>query len=148
MIGDFMKRTALILFLLVPLSILAQHDHHSSEKKEAPPSLFTGLSDLHHPVSTKSAEAQKYFDQGLALIYAFNHDEAINSFKRAVELDPNLAIGYWGIALAYGSNYNLPAIEDREKAAYEALQKAVALAPKAADNERAYIEALSKRYSE
>src|SRR5262249_54105994 len=145
--GDFMKRTALFLILLMPPVVFAQHDHHSSDKKEAPAALFTGLSDLHHPVSTKNAEAQKFFNQGLALIYAFNHDEAINSFKRAVELDPNLAIAHWGIALAYGSNYNLPAVEDREKAAYEALQKAVALVSKASEHERAYIEALSKRYS-
>jgi tetratricopeptide (TPR) repeat protein len=108
---------------------------------------FLGLGGLHHPVSTKSAEAQKFFDQGLALVYAFNHDEAIRSFKNAAGLDPELAMAYWGIALALGPNINLPVDPEREKAAYEALQKAQALSKKAPEQERAYIEALSKRYS-
>ncbi len=141
-----MRMRLLILLLLLSSSSFAQH-HHSSSTDSKPAMVFSGLSDLHHPVSTKNAEAQKFFNQGLALLYAFNHDEAAYSFKRAAELDPNLAMAYWGMALAYGSNYNLGPLPDREKLAYEAVQKALALASKAAENDRAYIQALAKRYS-
>ena len=70
---------------------------------------MTGLGNLHHPVSTKNLEAQKFFDQGLRFIYAFNHDEAARSFQHAAELDPKLAIAWWGVAEAVGPNYNDPA---------------------------------------
>jgi tetratricopeptide (TPR) repeat protein len=98
-------------------------------------------------VSTQNAEAQKLFSQGLALVYGFNHDEAVRSFQAALKADPNLAMGWWGIALANGSNYNLPSMADREKAAFEAIQKAQALAPKASSRERDYIATLAKRYT-
>src|SRR5262245_29599380 len=97
-----------------------------------------GMGKVHHPVSTKKAEAQAYFDQGLALVYAFNHDEAGQAFRRAAELDPDLAMAHWGVALIYGSNYNLPPIPDREQLAAGAMEKAVALAPKASPAEQAY----------
>ncbi|HVW09951.1 MAG TPA: hypothetical protein VHC90_15285, partial [Bryobacteraceae bacterium] len=60
--------------------------------------LMTGLGNTHHPVTAKNPEAQKYFDQGLGLIYAFNHEEAVHSFTRAAQLDPNCAMAFWGIA--------------------------------------------------
>jgi hypothetical protein len=82
-----------------------------------------------------------------SMIFAFNHDEATRSFQRAAELDPRLAMAHWGMALALGANYILPAEPDREKSAYAALQKALALAAKAPEQGRAYIEALAKRYS-
>src|SRR5262245_58494380 len=104
-----------------------------------------GLGKHHHPVATKSQEAQRFFDQGLTLLYAFNHDEAIRSFRRAAELDPKLAMAQWGIALCHGSNYNLRADEGQLKAAYEALKKAQELAKAAPEHERAYNEALAKR---
>ena len=71
----------------------------------------------------------------------------MRSFKRAAELDPNLAMAHWGVALALGTNINLAVNAEREKLAYEAVQKALALASKATEPERAYITALSKRYS-
>ena len=108
---------------------------------------MSGLGSLHHPVTTTNPEAQRFFDQGLALVYAFNHDEAIRSFKRAAELDPKLAMAWWGIGLALGPNINLDVDPEREKAAYDAVQKALALAAGASENERAYIAALAKRYS-
>lgn len=135
-------------FLLVLLSsglALSQDPHISIDKQ--PTSLISGLGSLQHPVSTSNAEAQRFFNQGLTFIYAFNHYEAIRSFKRAAELDPNLAMAYWGISLALGSNYNAKADPPNNKTAYEALQKALSLASKASDNERSYIEALAKRYS-
>ncbi len=116
-------------------------------KMEQPATLMAGLGSVHHPVSTTNPEAQRFFDQGLALVYAFNHDEAVRSFKRAAELDPRLAMAWWGVGLALGPNINLDVDPAREKAAYDAVQKAIALSAGASENERAYIEALAKRYS-
>jgi tetratricopeptide (TPR) repeat protein len=126
-----------------------QHTSHNAKKNaaEQPATQVPGMGSQHHPVSATNAEAQKFFDQGLSFVYAFNHDEAIRSFKRAAELDPQMAMAYWGIALALGPNINLDVDPDREKAAYEAMQKALSLAAGAPENERAYIEALSRRYS-
>ena len=127
---------------------LPQHSkHQTADPKEKPAELVSGMGTHHHAVSTTNPEAQKFFDQGFAFVYAFNHDEAIRSFKRAAEIDPDLAMAYWGIALALGPNINLDVEPDREKAAYEAVQKALSLAAKGPENERAYIEALRKRYS-
>jgi len=106
-----------------------------------------GLGSVHHPVTTKSKHAQAYFDQGMRLIFAFNHEAAIRSFTRAWELDPNLAMAQWGIAYALGPNINHPMDPTAHKAAYEALEKAIALQPRASPAERTYIEALTKRYS-
>jgi pimeloyl-ACP methyl ester carboxylesterase len=105
------------------------------------------LGEINHPVSTTNAEAQGFFNQGLAYLYGFNHDEAVRSFKRAAELDPQLAMAYWGMSLAQGSNYNLQAEGPQLLEAYGNLQKAITLGTKAPENERAYIDALSKRYS-
>ena len=107
---------------------------------------MSGLGDLHHSVSTQNAQAQQFFDQGLRLIYAFNHDEAARSFKRAVELDPKLAMAYWGIAEAVGPNYNDPASDDRFKQSHEAIQQAVDLSSNASPNEKDYIDAMAKRF--
>ena len=84
--------------------------------KPVPVTLVTGLGDLHHPVSTHNPQAQQFFDQGLRFIYAFNHDEAARSFQHAAELDPKLAMAYWGVAEAVGPNYNDPADPDRYQA--------------------------------
>ncbi|HEX8920352.1 MAG TPA: alpha/beta fold hydrolase [Pyrinomonadaceae bacterium] len=141
-----MRKLFLALLLLIPGIALGQHQHPGVEVK--PATLATGLGPVHHPVSTTKAEAQKFFDQGLAYIYAFNHEEAVRSFKRAAELDPSLAMARWGIALALGSNYNLQADAPQLKEAYANLREALTLAAKASEQERAYIEALSKRYSD
>ncbi len=103
---------------------------------------------MHHAVTTSKPEAQRYFDQGLTLIYAFNHDEAARSFRYAAVIDPQCAMAYWGVALAVGPNYNDPDIDlSREKAAVEAIQKALAAAGKTTENEQGYVHALAKRYS-
>jgi len=109
---------------------------------------MTGMGKLHHPVSTKNVQAQQFFDQGLRLIYAFHHDEAARSFQRAAELDPKLAMAYWGVAEAVGPNYNDPASDHRFKAAHEAIQKARDLSVSAPANEQAYIAAMAKRLPE
>jgi tetratricopeptide (TPR) repeat protein len=136
-----------ISFLLAGLlcvpSIAQEHSAHSQSK---PATLMAGVGTLHHPVSTSNPEAQKFFDQGLCLIYDFNHDEAARSFQRAAELDPKLAMAYWGIAEAVGPNYNDPASEDRFRQAHEAIQKAVDLSANASPSEQAYIRAMAKRF--
>ncbi|MBI5854694.1 MAG: hypothetical protein HZB35_05585 [Nitrospirae bacterium] len=109
--------------------------------------LFDNLGNLHHPITTTSAPAQQYFDQGLRLVYAFNFEEAIYSFEEAVRQDPDAAMSYWGIALALGPNINAPMNKAQERRAYEASQKARTKAAKASPAERALIEALATRYS-
>ncbi len=109
--------------------------------------LYPGLGNYHHPITTQNPEAQTYFNQGLTLLYGFNHDEAARYFRRAAELDPEAAMPYWGLALAIGPNYNDTAVdENRAQATYDAVQKAVVRAPKASAREQDYIRALAKRY--
>ena len=139
--------SVLLVLMICSATSSAQHGEMPMSPAEKPATIVAGMSSLHHPVSTTNAEAQKFFDQGLAFVYAFNHDEAIRSFKRAAGLDPRLAMAHWGIALALGPNINLDVDPEREKAAYDAVQKARSLAAGASENERAYIEALAKRYS-
>jgi tetratricopeptide (TPR) repeat protein len=128
---------------LLSYGVAAQTHDHSQAK---PVTLVSGLGDLHHPVTTKNPQAQQFFDQGLRYIYAFNHDEAARSFHHAAELDPNLAMAYWGVAEAVGPNYNDPASDDRFKEAHEAVQKAVDLLGNASPSEKAYIQAMALRF--
>jgi tetratricopeptide (TPR) repeat protein len=109
--------------------------------------LYTNLGSHHKTISTKVPATQQYFDQGLRLVYGFNHAEAIRAFTRAAELDPTCAMCYWGIALAYGPHVNAPMDQPSGVAAYAALQKARALASGATPTERAYIEAVGQRYA-
>lgn len=108
--------------------------------------VFDGLGDHHHPVTTRSSLGQRYFDQGLTLLYGFNHAEAVRSFQALAELDPGCAMAWWGVALAHGPNINRPMEKSDVPRAWEALQKALALKPKASAKERAYIDALAQRY--
>ncbi|MFZ0678164.1 tetratricopeptide repeat protein [Candidatus Binatus sp.] len=111
--------------------------------------IFDGLGSLHHPVTTKtnSILAQRFFDQGLTFVYAFNDDEAAGSFEQAAHLDPEMAMAYWGIALSLGPNINLPEDTDRGKMAYAAISKAKSLEGNASAAEREYIDALANRYA-
>lgn len=113
----------------------------------APVPLYTDLGTWHHAV-TASPGAQKYFDQGLRLTYAFNHDEAIASFKEGARLDPDCAMCWWGVALDLGPNINLPMDPKAEPEAWAAAQKAQTLAPKVTPAERDYIAAVAKRYAD
>jgi tetratricopeptide (TPR) repeat protein len=121
-------------------------EHPAPAKAKSAAVLMTGFGNWHHPVSTKNAQAQAFFDQGLRLIYAFNHDEAMRSFQHAAELDPKLAMAYWGIAEAVGPNYNDPASADRFVQAHAAIEKAQALAADTSESDKAYIDALAKRF--
>lgn len=144
-----MKFLMLLILIVAPIYVFGQmnHDMMKMPKETEALTLDEGLGNISHPVSTQNAEAQKYFNQGLAYMYAFNHAEAIKSFKHAAELDANLAMAYWGAALGLGSNYNVTADANQLKEAYATLQKAIQLAPKASEIERDYINALAKRYS-
>src|SRR5690242_5875761 len=93
-------------------------------KKPAVP-LFDGLGMHSRKIETKSATAQRYFDQGLMFMFAYNHDEAVRAFRQAADFDPGCAMAYWGIALASGMNYNNPSFTpENAKAASGALTKA------------------------
>ena len=108
--------------------------------------LFDNLGSLHHPITTTSEQAQRYFDQGLRLVYAFNHEEAIRSFEAAAQEDPKAAMPYWGIALALGPNINSAMEKKDEHRAIEMVQKARRLADHVTSVEQAYIDALVTRY--
>ena len=109
--------------------------------------LFSGLGDFHRRVSTSSDEAQAYFDQGMRLLWAFNHDEAARSFAQAVMLDPECAACYWGVALTVGPNYNYAHVSAARAAlAFAAVTSAQEHAAAATSVERDLIEALTARY--
>ena len=109
---------------------------------------FEEIGPYRRPVTTSSDEAQRYFDQGLAWMYSFNHDEAIRSFAKAAELDPDCAMAWWGISICEGPNYNDPVMTDeRSGAAWSALKEAEARAASASPVERGLIEALAARYA-
>lgn len=110
--------------------------------------LISGLQINEHPVTTKSKEAQRFFNQGLNLVYGFNHDQAYWSFQKAVALDPDFAMGYWGMALALGPNINMDITGKSEKIAFEHIQKARELFSHITESEKDYINALSKRYTD
>jgi tetratricopeptide (TPR) repeat protein len=143
---DAVKQIYLALsLLLLSTPAIAQHAGHATDAK--PAALMDGYGDWRHPVSTRNPEAQRFFDQGLKLVYAFNHEEAVRSFQHAAELDPDCAMAYWGMALALGPNINADVDPEREKLAYAAIQKAQSLSAKVSEPERAYIDAMAKRYS-
>jgi tetratricopeptide (TPR) repeat protein len=112
----------------------------------ADPPLFDNLGSLNHPITTTSEQAQRYFDQGLRLVYAFNHEEAIRSFEAAIQQDSQAAMPYWGIALALGPNINSAMEKKDDRRAIEMVRKARQLADHTTRGEKAYIEALAARY--
>jgi tetratricopeptide (TPR) repeat protein len=109
--------------------------------------LFGDLGTHHVAISTKVPLAQQYFDQGMRLVYGFNHGEAIRAFNEAARLDPDCAICHWGAALAYGPHVNAPMDSAASVAAWAQMEQALALAPKASAKEQAFIKALSARYA-
>ncbi len=114
---------------------------------EPPVVLIDGLGDHQHPITTDNPEAQRFFDQGLILTFAFNHAEAIRAFEKAHDLDPRSPMPLWGKALALGPNYNIDVDPLSEKLAWETIQQADALAANAPERERVYVAALAVRYS-
>ncbi len=141
-----MKTLAQVLFGAFLCLGVAAAQEHPMHVQGRPVTLITGIGNAHHPVSTHNPQAQQFFDQGLRFIYDFNHDEAARSFQHAAELDPRLAMAYWGVAEAVGPNYNDPADPERYKQAHEAVQKAVDLSASASESDQAYVQALAKRF--
>lgn len=132
---------ATLALALTPVLAAAQHAHAGAK-------LLGGLGSHHHAITTTSPQAQRFFDQGLALAYAFNHPEAKRSFEEAARLDPSCAMCHWGIAFVLGPNINASMDLAVSAEAYDASRRALELAPNATARERAYIEALAKRYSQ
>ncbi len=131
--------------LCLSLSVLEPAE--AAERVASRVPLFENLGTLHHPITTRSKEAQRYFDQGLRLVYAFNHEEAIRAFEEAARLDPSAAMAYWGIALALGPNINAGMDKTDERRAWEALQKTRSYSAHVTPAEQAYLQAISTRYS-
>ena len=109
--------------------------------------LYDNLGSHHHEITTSSPEAQKFFDQGMKLSYAFNHGEAIRAFKQAIALDASCAMCYWGVAFALGPNINAPITEPAATEAFQAIEQAKKLAANIGERDRAYIDALAKRFA-
>jgi len=115
---------------------------HAEEK------LFSGLGNYHRTITTSSSQAQKYFDQGLAFLFAFNHDEAIRSFTEASKLDPKSTMIWWGLSNANGPHINNPIVdEEHQKAAWAAVMKGMAKGNHESKLEQALMQATQKRFS-
>ncbi|MEM9209172.1 MAG: hypothetical protein AAGA61_07990, partial [Pseudomonadota bacterium] len=133
-------------------SVLTDEARNALAERAGAP-LFDGMGNHHHRVTTKDANAQRYFDQGLVIDFGFNHAESARSFRAAQTLDPDCAMCFWGEALALGPNINVTSdgkvvmADDERRQAYAAMQKAVALKAKVTDVERDYIDALAVRYN-
>jgi tetratricopeptide (TPR) repeat protein len=141
-----------IAFISFP-ALAQQHEHSAGSATSATPvaspaCTAKGFGTVYHAVKTGSGQAERLFEQGMALDYGFNHRQAEECFRQAAQLDPGMAMAYWGIALVLGTNYNLPVDDEREKLAYENVQKALALSVNGLRIERDYIEALARRYTD
>ncbi|MGH7305684.1 MAG: hypothetical protein ACRELZ_20570 [Candidatus Rokuibacteriota bacterium] len=123
------------------------HGAHATSAEGGRPVLYDTLGSYSYRITTSSAEAQRWFDQGLRLAYGFNHLEAQRAFREASRLDSACAMCFWGIAITEGSNYNHPTDADREKKAASAAQEAVRRSANVKPPERAMIQAIAKRHS-
>ncbi len=141
-----MKRLQIFIISILFTVSFGLFNSISSKTSTTTAPLFTGMGDLHHAITTKSAQAQRYFDQGLTLAYGFNHAEAARSFRQAIKLDPNCAMCNWGLAYVLGPNINAKMEDDAVPESYTAIQQAIKLANNASKSEQAYIDALAKRY--
>ena len=139
-----LQRISCISFLVLMGTLLPEGI--CSQPAAMPAPLFEQLGSHHHPITTRSKEAQRYFDQGLMLLYNFNHREAIRSFEAVATLDPECAMAHWGVAFAHGPHINAPMGDDAIAPAWAALQAAIARRGKAGPRERDYIDALAHRY--
>lgn len=129
--------------MLIALALLASCAVPSNDTVP----LYTDLGSHHIAVSTRAAKAQLYFDQGMRLVYGFNHAEAIRAFTEATRLDPSCAMCYWGIALANGPHVNAGMDSAGGVAAWAAISEAKKQLPHATSREKAYIHALVNRYA-
>lgn len=130
-----------------PMSCAPQLSDADWYSSGTPAPLFEGMDILHYPITTKSPEAQKYFNQGLLFSYGFNHAEAARSFYQAARIDSTCAMCYWGYAFVLGPNYNAGMDADHYIRAFEAIQKAVATSGPCTPKEKALIKAMATRYT-
>ena len=130
-----------------PMNMPAMPAVYSGEADKPGAPVFAGLGAHHHAISTRNPETQRFFDQGVNLLFGFNHAEAIRSFREGARLDPECAMCWWGVAFALGPNINLPMPDDAVAPAMLALNRARALEAKASPEEQAWIEALAVRYA-
>ena len=137
------------LLKVIPLAVCVFSASAQEKTPLAKPAdlTLTAVGRQHHPIATKNTKAQAYFDQGITLLYGFNHEEAARSFQRSAELAPASPMPLWGIAMAVGPNYNLDVDAERERVAFETIQKARTLSTNAPEIERDYVAALALRYS-
>src|SRR2546426_2851451 len=122
--------------------------HGAAVPRTAAPPLFSDRGNYHFAITTPSPDAQRYFDQGMRLMFGFNLEEAERSFEQAEKLDSTCAMCAWGTAFSLGPHINLPALAERTVKANAAAQRALRLAGNAPPLERALIEAIGKRYSD
>ncbi len=142
-----MKRSLSIGALALALSVTGLLGCSTTQEPALDARMYEGFGNYERPITTKSAEAQAWFDQGMQLLYGFNHDEAIRSFKSAAKADPSAAMPWWGVAYANGININDPAMtEIRSEAAREAADNALARMGTASPVEQGLIRAVSVRY--
>ncbi|HET9797110.1 MAG TPA: hypothetical protein VFP90_03950, partial [Gemmatimonadaceae bacterium] len=137
-------RIAFVTVLLFAPDVARTQEHTEMSGRGASADsieLWDGLGDHHHGITTRDPVAQRYFDQGLRFVYAFDHPDAIRSFRVAQRRDPSCAMCFWGEALALGSNINVAMDSASESAAFAALRRARALAGRASPRERGYIDA-------
>jgi tetratricopeptide (TPR) repeat protein len=137
----------LLTSLLVFVAVGSAQQPKPSRNISAPTPSRNGIA-VHHPVNTRNPEAQDLFDQALQLIYALDYSGAASTFRRAAALDPKMAMAYWGVAYATGSDYYYATAGDpaRDSDAYNAFKRALMLSAEAPEVERAYIHALGKRF--
>lgn len=146
-----MRRSVRLLAFSVALAWLAGCAAPGNDRSPQPPPQFDRLGGHMWPVTTKSPEAQRYFNQGMRWMYSFNHDEAIRAFEYAGRLDPDCAMAWWGVALCRGPHINNPVMDEMSsRSAWTALSKAQACAKSgnADPLEFALINALAHRYSD
>lgn len=139
-------RTIIVCLLTLGLAMAQEHSHAPGDEK--PVALYTGLGVWHHPIRTSNADAQEFFDQGLALMYGFNRYEALRSFRRAAELDPSAAMPYWGMAMAQGPYINMDGDAEYNMKASCAAAEAGLKLTSAPEHEQAYVHAVATRCPE
>ena len=151
-----LRRVPVVLLLastlIAPRAARAAADEHAMGAMGAPAAgkapMFEGLGKYHRAISTKSPEAQRYFDQGMNFLWGFNLHEAERSFEEGAKLDPQCAMLEWGAAMSLGPHFNVPALPPRTVAANAHAQKALTLLAGATPTERGLVEAVAKRYSD
>lgn len=137
----------MLLLVLAGCTAKSHDTAHQGGPEDKRVTFYDSLGSYSYRITTTGPQTQRWFDQGLRLMYAFNHHEAQKAFQEAARLDPACAMCYWGIAMTEGSNYNSPTDANREKRALAAVQQAERRATTASPVERALIQALAKRHS-